>query len=1195
MKKRLTAILLTLALVLSLGPVSVWAVGGSGLSPDDPMAVPEEGMVIDGTAYRGVSSDWLLRVNPSGDEMYFSIKIPSSVTTIGSGGTVGTNVFSNLGKSKVVIDFSEATSLTTIESQAAMGAPIIGVLDLSKTKVQTIEKSAFSRCTGLTGVILPDTLEVLGAADGSSGSVFNGCSGLEFVRTANSEESTVFELPDSLKAIGKQTFKDAFSAGMDVKVVIPESVETIGSEAFYSGRISQIVVKRQGDGWSSNYSGYNGKAFHTGNSNLLIIFNDGESYLDYKVNCNPTGTSRNAMTHPLTIRFGDTGIHQEKLNYQSIQYTRIEGTDFWEKDTAYTLPTLENTPDEKPGYDVQWMLGSSALTNTGKVDTNQTNPQAKVSYSLQNPTVQFSVDGVAQANGNLTVELDDQEHTAGVLVSHPLLLEKQGSTEDEYVYFQYCWWDEYDQTPNGPRSIAEPDIFSNSEGSGILNRVKTKRSEIPIESKDHERISPNQYMVEIYGYIVRNGGEPELFYKSHYNFIDFGSDNDYEATVTNSYVFQVTVIEPKTITIESQDITAYTGGDSINDDSFPTARYKVTGTENVTLGEIVVTGKAGVEYVLSDIEEGEIVLLPWLEEGFVPKAEANALSDNEYDTVEDDGQAGKYEIVATNLNELTVKTKDGDPVDIDFYPGTLTVRSVSDPDKVLDNTVDIAQPVVHSEDDVDTDDGIAVAVIPDGAHFYTNGQEDLGVLGTDTTDPDANPQIALLFDDILERDAAAQADTQALLAEHAAETGHALTENQYEFKYLDLINEYDGNAWVSTDRDITIFWPYPEAVKSSYNDYTFSVLHFEGLHREYQIDTAEDMENLIDASNVVSISAAKTDKGVKFSLSGDAANGSFSPFALAWTKESGGSSGGGGGTTRYTITASAEDGGSISPSGSVRVARGSDKTFTIRADSGYEIANVLVDGESVGAVRSYTFENVREKHTIQAQFRAVKPVADPDHTGVSNWLNAEDHMAYLTGYPDGTFGPNRSMTRAEVTQMFYALLLDQNVKLTVSFSDVPTEAWYAKAVNTLASLGMVDGVGGGRFDPDRAITRAEFTTIAMGFAHRVSEGEAGFSDVSESDWFYPYVMSASQYGWIGGYSDGTFRPNNTITRSEVTTIVNNMLARAADKDYVDAHADSLRQFPDVAEGYWGYYQIMEAVNSHNYTKSDGMEDWTRLK
>ena len=276
------------------------------------------------------------------------------------------------------------------------------------------------------------------------------------------------------------------------------------------------------------------------------------------------------------------------------------------------------------------------------------------------------------------------------------------------------------------------------------------------------------------------------------------------------------------------------------------------------------------------------------------------------------------------------------------------------------------------------------------------------------------------------------------------------------------------------------------------------------------------------------------------------------------------------------------------------VVRGSDKTFTIRADSGYEIADVLVDGKSVGAVRSYTFENVREKHTIRAEFRAVKPVADPDNTGVSRWLNAEDHMAYLTGYPDGSFGPNRSMTRAEVAQMFYALLLDQDVELTASFSDVPSGAWYSRAVNTLASLGMVEGVGGGRFDPDRAITRAEFTTIAMGFAYKMNEGEVSFPDVFESDWFYPYVMSAAQYGWIGGYGDGTFRPYNTITRAEVTTIVNNMLARAADKDYVDDHTAGLRQFPDVAEGYWGYYQIMEATNSHSYDKSGGVEDWTRL-
>ena len=247
MKKRLTAILLTLALVLSLGPVSVWAAGGSGLSPDDPMAVPVEGMVIKNGTYYGISKEWFQRNNPNQETLYFSITVPKGVTAIvndgfrdnytsakKSMGAVTSN--DSLGRYSVAaIDFLQAEDLATIQYQAAMQCSYLsGVLDLSKTQVQTIEKSAFSGCTGLTGVILPDTLEVLGAADGSSGSVFNGCSGLEFVRTANSEESTVFELPAGLKAIGKQTFRNAFSAEMDVKVVIPESVETIGSEAFYS-------------------------------------------------------------------------------------------------------------------------------------------------------------------------------------------------------------------------------------------------------------------------------------------------------------------------------------------------------------------------------------------------------------------------------------------------------------------------------------------------------------------------------------------------------------------------------------------------------------------------------------------------------------------------------------------------------------------------------------------------------------------------------------------------------------------------------------------------------------------------------------------------------------------------------------------------------------------------------------------------
>ena len=219
--------------------------------------------------------------------------------------------------------------------------------------------------------------------------------------------------------------------------------------------------------------------------------------------------------------------------------------------------------------------------------------------------------------------------------------------------------------------------------------------------------------------------------------------------------------------------------------------------------------------------------------------------------------------------------------------------------------------------------------------------------------------------------------------------------------------------------------------------------------------------------------------------------------------------------------------------------------------------------------------------------------ADPDDTGVSDLLNTEDHIQYLFGYPDGTFGPENNMTRAEVAQMFYNLLLDQDVEVTKTFDDVPANAWYTKAVNTLASLDIISGVGDNKFEPERSITRAEFTAMAMKFAVGGEEGENIFSDVDEDDWFYKAVVDSIQYGWIHGYGDGTFRPNNPITRAEVTAIVNNMLGRAADEDFVDEHAEELTQFSDI-EKHWAYYHIVEATNDHDYTKPSSGENWTRL-
>ena len=316
----------------------------------------------------------------------------------------------------------------------------------------------------------------------------------------------------------------------------------------------------------------------------------------------------------------------------------------------------------------------------------------------------------------------------------------------------------------------------------------------------------------------------------------------------------------------------------------------------------------------------------------------------------------------------------------------------------------------------------------------------------------------------------------------------------------------------------------------------------------------------------------------------------------SYTHIGGGSSGGGGGggSTSYTIKASANAGGSISPKGTVSVSRGGDKTFTITASEGYKISDVLVDGKSIGTVSRYTFENVRASHTIKAVFeKNGSGVADPEETGIGGWLNTQNHVAFITGFADGSFGPNRQVTRAQVAQMLYRLLKEQNVPVTVSFPDVPADAWYAKAVNSLASLGIITGKADGRFDPNAPITRAQFVAMIGRFAKVNSEKEVSSTDVSRNDWFYPHLRTAVNYGWINGKADGSFAPNANITRAEVAVIVCRMLARSADERFVDT-STNLRRYSDVDSGYWAYYAIMEASNSHSHTMASGEERWNGL-
>ena len=233
-----------------------------------------------------------------------------------------------------------------------------------------------------------------------------------------------------------------------------------------------------------------------------------------------------------------------------------------------------------------------------------------------------------------------------------------------------------------------------------------------------------------------------------------------------------------------------------------------------------------------------------------------------------------------------------------------------------------------------------------------------------------------------------------------------------------------------------------------------------------------------------------------------------------------------------------------------------------------------------------------KKETSEPEAKRDEHIADPNDTGISKVFDIEHHRAYMIGYDTGLFGPESNITRAEVAQVFYNLLLEHKNDLSVQFSDVTAQAWYYNAVAELTKSGVIRGYEDGTFRPDQAITRAEFTAIAARFAKISTDRTVDFSDVSVNMWYYDAVRTAISYGWVTGYEDGTFRPEQSIARGETATTVNRMLARIPDLNAINQGAGT--RFADVGSGYWGFYEVTEATTNHEYTRSSNTarEVWT---
>lgn len=378
---------------------------------------------------------------------------------------------------------------------------------------------------------------------------------------------------------------------------------------------------------------------------------------------------------------------------------------------------------------------------------------------------------------------------------------------------------------------------------------------------------------------------------------------------------------------------------------------------------------------------------------------------------------------------------------------------------------------------------------------------------------------------------------------------------------------------------------------------------------------------------------------------------------------------------QYAVTVEVEGEGTVTPGGGeLTVNEGEDLTLSFAPAEGYYLKDVLLDGVSVVDGASLTLEDIRATHTVRVVFaelmyelsyftyggteyetelhsagtvveldkvpvrsgyrftgwfadealtlpitsvtmddhksvhagweRVITPVpptpSTPDEPEVyrPNGLVLDEHFAYLIGNDDGLIRPEANITRAEVATIFFRLLTDETRESfwsdTNSYTDVAAGSWYNNAVSTLSAMGVLGGYEDGSFRPNASITRAEFAKIAVSFFELERlDCENPFLDVAPGAWYAESVAAAAEIGLIEGYEGGLFRPDAPITRAEACTIVNRTLGRAPHAAGLLPESE-MNLWPDNMDASaWYYAQIQEATNSHDFVWAGEFEQWTQ--
>ncbi len=626
------------------------------------------------------------------------------------------------------------------------------------------------------------------------------------------------------------------------------------------------------------------------------------------------------------------------------------------------------------------------------------------------------------------------------------------------------------------------------------------------------------------------------------------------------------------VSVIPADVTIYMGGDGGYDavvgsgetgtttsNSLPHPMFRILNSQGMTTEEIkaltftntdsnsswkaVPIGKDGEEmlYRFEEIAESTPVRIQYSD------ANGNIITEDNFDPSEVEELYNEYSITVyagnTSGNKVEARTTD-EYFAVVTGAGSLTVRAVADSNSV--------SPVVKEEPSSKLTSGTAVAVAQADTIYTVND--------TDVELPDdAKP--ALLFDNIIDDENLNRTELlqELINTEYGAEEGR-----QFEMKYLDLVDTQNGNAWITSSKGTDIYWGYPEGTDK---ETELKLIHFKNLHRD---GTASgfDTEDIAQAE-LEEVQIEKLDTAIKFHVD----KGGFSPFAVVWQNEAQPEPEPEPEDKTFTITATAGDHGSISPSGTVEVKEGDDLTFTITPDAGYKIDKIIVDGNVVETVNSYTFENVTGLHTIEVSFsrKSTGGGGSPSGSGSSGGGSGVAYTVGLNGNwvhmdPNDINTPISQMVPDGATPVSnpewhqWKFILTDGSALTNRWAFIrnpyavegqPSEGWFSFDENGIMNYGWYLDQSTGKWYFLHRQSDGMLGTMIEGWHHDEQDGRwyylqpgsgemlLGWQEIG-GRWYY-FNPNAPQVTWnyneaTGGwtYNGSQSRPYGSMYQNEVT-------------------------------------------------------------